>query len=153
VGAVVAAVALASMGAASAAPVPSDQISVKIARQESGPFADVVVMNLVQDQAKNAYLKVKSISGQKEDANLQRDPPAGITVKYFDAAGVNITDAVQSAEGYDFKAKPDKAKRFRVKVKQTIADAEGCFVIPVHDDEAGQADGVIALNFAIEDCG
>jgi hypothetical protein len=130
------------------------KIKNKIAKQESGPYSDGVRVNLTNGgPAKFAYLKVKSETGSNEPASLRvLELPLNSFVKYYKDDGTNISDEVASVDGYEFTAKPDKAKRFRVKVKQVGPTLDACVLIRVFDDLDVAALALLGLNSDPSDC-
>src|SRR5262245_61731854 len=75
--------------------VPSDKLRARIARQPDGPYGVGVRLNLELGDAKNAYMKVKSVTGQSEPATLEQALfPKPVTVRYFKKNGTEITDQV-----------------------------------------------------------
>src|SRR5262245_8086923 len=71
----------------------SNDLLMKGAKKSSGPYSDGVQFpNFETGQTKNVYLKVKSLTGAKEDGDLLPFlHPAGLKVKFFTKDGTNIT--------------------------------------------------------------
>src|SRR5262245_49973957 len=106
---------------ATAALAPSELIDMTASRHDNGPFVEVVRANCDgQGDVKTVHLRVKSLTGDREGAILQREQPFGIKMKFFKPSGENITAEVTSLEGYEFNVK--KPKRFRLQLKATIPD-------------------------------
>src|SRR5262245_43123264 len=105
---------------------PSEALRTKVARQKSGPYAEVIRINADQGEAKNFFLKTKSITGNSEEANFRREPPGEMTFKVFTLNGKDVTADVTGVEGYDFKVPAQKAKFLRVRISPTTPTVQGC---------------------------
>ena len=133
--------------------LPSEKIRMKISRNDDGPFGTEVTLNLTEGQAKNAYLKIRTITGQNEPAQLEQTPiTEEFVINYFTKKGAKITNAVFSPGGYDFTVKPGKPKLFRVKVKQVEADVGNCFFPRARDDLMHNTNVFVLMNITIGEC-
>jgi hypothetical protein len=149
----IAATSAVAMSSPVGAGVPSVMIKMKISRSQNGPFAGVVEITLVDGQAKSSWVKVKSITGQNEPAQLEQNFfPKGYAINHFTKNGNKITDEVTSPEGYEFTVKAGKPKLFRVKVKQVEPDVDTCFFPRARDEVGGNTNTTIAVNLIFENC-
>jgi hypothetical protein len=116
-----------------------------------GPYTDVVGANFDgQGDVKTVHLRFKSLTGDREDVMLQREQPIGIKMKFFKPSGANITNAVTSVGGYDFKVK--QPKRIRLQLKATIPDPFGCLDLLARDSEAAGTGVFVAINRPADEC-
>ena len=136
---------------ASAAPVPkSDLVKLKVARHPDGPFRTCLRVNLVVDESKNVYIRVRSLSGQDESAVLDGIVvnPGLFTVKYFRNSGTEITDAVLNTMppfGYEFVVH-EQPRFFRAKVKQAMSNAVSLLSLSAFDVEDAASFANVPLN-------
>ena len=130
-----------------AGPTPSDQVVLKIAKSNDGPFTEIVRRNLVEGSAKNAYLKLRSTSGEKETVDfVQLHDSTAFFDRYFKPNGDEITDLVHDTGGDDVAVKPGHPKVFRVRVKQTDEVLSDCILIHAFDDENHVDDAQLFMN-------
>jgi hypothetical protein len=111
-------------------------------------------VNIDPGAAKNAYLKVKSISGSREDAAIRQFPfpDIGYHTKYFKSSGGEITSDVTDG-GHGFEVGPGKAKRFRVRVKRDpLSATETCIDIRAFDADGNYSPVELAVN-QVAPCG
>jgi hypothetical protein len=134
-------------GVAAAGPEPSDQIKQTAAKSSNGPFKAVIRLNLGEGVAKNAYLKLKSTSGEKEVIDLQQNLvlPA-FRDRYFKSNGTEITGEVHSAGGHDLGVRPAHPKVLRVRIKQVSENLSDCILVHAIDDEGAHAIAQIFFN-------
>jgi hypothetical protein len=115
-----------------------DPTSFKVAKHADGPFtSDDVRLNLAQGSKKPLYIKVRGgeLGDELVELSQSVDPPDGYKTRYFKRNGTNITGAVKGG-GFEFEAKVDEAKRFRVNVRREQGSpAEGCFSIRIDEAE------------------
>ena len=151
-GLLVAGLASVVVDSAQAAP-PEAVVKAKIAKQPDGPFKDAVRLNLADGQAKNAYLKVKSLTGETEAAEMTSQEPNDLRVKFFKNNGDNITDEVLTGPGYTFNVKGDSPKRFRMRVKALDTGVDDCVNVDVKGDPPSDTSTVsAAINQPAGDC-
>ena len=125
---------------------PSTLVRMKIARNANGPFKTQVHINLDLGHTKNAYLKVKSISGADEPTSLFDGYDATeVTQRYFTKNGVEITDAVIDS-GYTFDVKAGKLKVFRLRLKRTGDSTSQCWAIDSEDTEGAFSTVTVFVN-------
>jgi hypothetical protein len=124
VSAVGCALAFGSAGVAAA----GDPTSFKVAKHTDGPYKEAVRLNVEVGQTRAAFLKVRGVSGVENVELQEHNAVIGYKTKYF-KGGENITEAVTS-DGFEFVAKPDKAKRFRVTAKRTAGGSDQDCLFP-----------------------
>jgi hypothetical protein len=111
-----------------------------------------VRVDIAAGEKRNVYLKARSVTGGLEPVLLDDEfsaYPVNWLVQYFTKNGTDITPAVKGA-GYAFNAKPDKAKRFRVKIK---VPAPGPACVTSRLIHAGPDDfAFAAVNVAKQSC-
>jgi hypothetical protein len=115
-------------GLAAPATAGDPDVTLKIAKQEGGPYEQLGVrLNIAAGEKRNVSLKARSVTGDVEPVLLDDEfslYPVNWLVQYFTKNGTDITPQVKGA-GFAFNAKPDKAKLFRVKIK-VFGSGFGC---------------------------
>jgi hypothetical protein len=124
------------------------QLSVKTAKKADGPYAAITPIKVPDEEAKSAYVKVKSKAEKPVGATLSEERVAFSGPEYATDwfKGKKKITADLHDDGYDFTAKPGKTKRFRVRIKAPEG-AEG-LCLAAATDIGGTADaaGYIAVN-------
>jgi hypothetical protein len=153
------AVALGMLGVIALAGVAAagQDVRMKVSKHEGGPYSETLRLNLDSGQAKNLYLRVQNQSVTKERAALLGPiHVSDYTFKYFTANGTNISDEVAGGlEGYQFAIGVGNAKKFRVRVKLSIAGPPNlqCFTPSIFYNDYSALDHVfVALNGQISFC-
>ena len=124
--------ALIAAGALTLMPSPAEagepQVSVKIAKQEDGPFKDELRGSVPGPGKRNFYVKVKNIEGVQFEGIVEdvSTVPGGWSFRWFKGQ-TEVTDEVIGG-GLELTFKSDKPKIFRVKVRRgSVSEAAGCF--------------------------
>jgi hypothetical protein len=109
----------------------------EVARHKNGPwFPTSIGVKVATGDKKNVYVRIKNTtSGPKHrlDMNLT-EAGGGGPPEYHNAwfSGENdITHSVQTS-GYDFKLKPEKMKRFRLRITAHDDSAQECVYAHFH---------------------
>jgi hypothetical protein len=106
--------------------------TVRVAKDQNGPWKVSQNVNIPVGEAKGAYFRVKS----RADGNLPNmnfndftdDPNSeDYKVNWFKGKD-KISSEVKSAEGYEFTLKPDKPLVIRAKVKHVADPGDGTCV-------------------------
>ena len=115
-------------GIAAPATAGDPDVALKISKHEGGPYKELGVrLDIAAGEKRNVHLKARSVTGDVEPVLLDDQfslYPVDWRVKYLTKNGTDITPEVKGP-GFAFNAKPDKAKRFRVKIK-VFVPGPGC---------------------------
>ena len=106
---------------------PDIGISVK---KPNGQFKESVRINLDVGQRKTIRMKLVSLTGDEEPGFIYEDLgnyPHTFKTRFFDNAGVEITEPMGLPGGYDVAVPAEGTRKFTITVRRKPAsDADGC---------------------------
>jgi hypothetical protein len=126
------------------------------AKKKSGPYEKELRVK-VRQQGRSVFVRVKSTHDARQKATIQEglvgpgDPEADWQINWF-RRDQDVSHDVQTS-GYDFRLRPHKSKRFRVKLKPNVASPDPfCLYSNVQVDEptTGRSGPFFAVNGPVD---
>ena len=122
------------------------------AKKKSGPYEPKLRVK-VRSNGRNVFVRVKSTYDSRQKAHMVEglsgpgDPEADWQINWF-RGDEDVSHDMQTS-GYDFRLRPHKSKRFRVRLKPNVGGADPfCLYSNVQVDEptTGRSGPFIAVN-------
>jgi hypothetical protein len=109
------------------------------AKKKSGPYEKELHVK-VRDKGRNVFVRVKSTYDARQQATIEErligpgDPEGDWQINWF--RGENDVSHDVQTSGYDFRLRPHRSKRFRVKLKPNVGGPDPfCLYSNVQVDE------------------